>query len=62
MRCVDAVAAAVNQHSITNIAIPVIGTGVFKFPKQLSASIMAEAFRKCLTKATSLQKIQFLRE
>lgn len=58
MRCVHAVVAAANQHSITSIAIPAIGTGVFKFPKQLSASIMAHQFRECLKKSTSLQAVR----
>lgn len=58
MRCIDAVVAAANQHSITSIAIPAIGTGVFKFPKQLSASIMAHQLRECLKKPTSLQAVR----
>ena len=57
-QCIHAVVAAANQHSIASIAIPAIGTGVFKFPKELAASIMAASFRKSLAQPTSLQKIR----
>lgn len=56
--CVHAVVAAANQHSITSIAVPAIGTGVFKFPKELAASIMAHEFRECTQQPTSLQKVR----
>ena len=57
-KCVQSVVAAANQNAITSIAIPAIGTGVFKFPKELSASIMATSFRKCFEQPTSLHKVR----
>jgi O-acetyl-ADP-ribose deacetylase (regulator of RNase III) len=56
--CIQSVVGAANQNEITSIAIPAIGTGVFKFPKELAATIMAAAFRECLAKPTSLQKVR----
>lgn len=58
LRCVHSVVAAANQNSIASIAIPAIGTGVFKFPKELAASIMANQFRACFQQPTSLQKVR----
>ena len=57
-KCVQSVVAAANQNAVTSIAIPAIGTGVFKFPKELSASIMATSFRQCFEQSTSLQKVR----
>lgn len=57
-QCIHAIVEVANQHSIISIAIPAIGTGVFKFPKELAASIIASSFRKCLLQPTSLQKIR----
>jgi O-acetyl-ADP-ribose deacetylase (regulator of RNase III) len=57
-KCIQSVVAAANQNEITSIAIPAIGTGVFKFPKELAAMIMAAAFRECFAKPTSLQKVR----
>jgi O-acetyl-ADP-ribose deacetylase (regulator of RNase III) len=57
-KCIQSVVGAANQHEITSIAIPAIGTGVFKFPKDLSASIMATSFRQCFDQPTSLQKVR----
>lgn len=57
-KCIQSVVGAANQNEITSIAIPAIGTGVFKFPKELSASTMAEAFRECFSQPTSLQKVR----
>ncbi len=57
-KCVQSVVAAANQNVITSIAIPAIGTGVFKFPKELSASIMATSFRQCFEQPTSVQKVR----
>lgn len=57
-QCVHAVVEAANQYSITSIAIPAIGTGVFKYPKELAASIMAQEFRECLQQPTSLQTVR----
>ncbi len=57
-QCVHAVVDAANQYSIFSIAIPAIGTGVFKFPKGLAASIMANQFRACFQQPTSLQTLR----
>lgn len=41
--CVEAVFAVANEHKIASLAIPAIGTGVFKFPPTLCALIMAKS-------------------
>jgi O-acetyl-ADP-ribose deacetylase (regulator of RNase III) len=46
---------AANKNAITSIAVPAIGTGVFKFPKELAAEIMADAFRAFAAAPSSLQ-------
>lgn len=56
--CVHTVVAAANPHSITSIAVPAIGTGVFKIPKELAASIMVNTFRECCHQPTSLQTVR----
>jgi O-acetyl-ADP-ribose deacetylase len=43
--CLSAVFAVANEHKVTSIAIPAIGTGVFKFPLELCASITAKAIK-----------------
>lgn len=53
-KCVYSVVDAANKNAITSIAVPAIGTGVFKFPKELTAEIMADAFRACES-SSSLQ-------
>ena len=45
VECLNAVFALANENSITSIAIPAIGTGVFKFPLELCASITAKAIK-----------------
>lgn len=57
-KCVQAVVEAANQNGIASIAIPAIGTGVFKFPKELSASIMASTFHQCFEQSTSLERVR----
>jgi O-acetyl-ADP-ribose deacetylase (regulator of RNase III) len=57
-KCVQSVVEAANQNAIISIAVPAIGTGVFKFPKELSAFTMVTAFRECFTKPTSLHKVR----
>jgi O-acetyl-ADP-ribose deacetylase (regulator of RNase III) len=58
-KCMQSVVEAVNKTGITSIAIPAIGRGVFKFPKELPASIMATSLRQCFEQPTSLQKVRF---
>ena len=43
--CLNAVFAVANENKITSIAIPAIGTGVFKFPLKLCAEITAKAIK-----------------
>ena len=43
--CLGAVFSVASEHMITTIAIPAIGTGVFKFPLELCASITARAIK-----------------
>ena len=45
----------VHAHQITSIAIPAIGTGIFKFPVELAAQITAEALAKAPSFAPALQ-------
>ena len=45
----------VHAHQITSIAIPAIGTGIFKFPLELAAQITAEALAKAPSFAPALQ-------
>ena len=45
----------VHEHQITSIAIPAIGTGIFKFPVELAAQITAEALVKAPYFAPTLQ-------
>jgi O-acetyl-ADP-ribose deacetylase (regulator of RNase III) len=45
----------VHEHHITSIAIPAIGTGIFKFPVELAAQITAEALAKAPSFAPTLQ-------
>jgi O-acetyl-ADP-ribose deacetylase (regulator of RNase III) len=57
-QCVYSVVDAANKNAITGIAIPAIGTGVFKFPKELAVEIMAKAFLACAAAPSSLQIVQ----
>jgi O-acetyl-ADP-ribose deacetylase (regulator of RNase III) len=57
-KCVYAVVDAANKNAITSIAVPAIGTGVFKFPKGLAAEIMAKAFLACAAGPSSLQLLR----
>jgi O-acetyl-ADP-ribose deacetylase (regulator of RNase III) len=57
-KCVYAVVYAANKNAITSIAIPAVGTGVFKFPKELAAEIMAKAFLACAAAPSSLQMVR----
>lgn len=45
----------VHAHQIKSIAIPAIGTGIFKFPVELAAQITTEALVKASSFAPSLQ-------
>lgn len=57
-KCVYSVVDAANKNAITSIAVPAIGTGVFKFPKELAAGIMAKAFLACAAKPSSIQLVR----
>ena len=57
-KCVYSVVDAANKNAITSIAVPAIGTGVFKFPKELAAEIMAKAFHACAAAPSSLKLIR----
>lgn len=43
--CLSAVFALANENKIVSLALPAIGTGVFKFPLELCASITAQAIK-----------------
>jgi O-acetyl-ADP-ribose deacetylase (regulator of RNase III) len=57
-KCVYSVVDAANKYAITSIAVPAIGTGVFKFPNELAAGIMAKAFLACAAAPSSLQLVR----
>lgn len=57
-KCVYSVVEAANKNAITSMAIPAIGTGVFKFPKELAAEIMANALRACAALPSSLKLVR----
>lgn len=44
-QCLQAVFDVANEHKVKSIALPAIGTGVFKFPVELCASITAKAIK-----------------
>jgi O-acetyl-ADP-ribose deacetylase (regulator of RNase III) len=46
VECLNAVFAVANENKITSIALPAIGTGVFKFPLELCASITANNLKE----------------
>lgn len=43
--CLNAVFAVANEHKIASLALPAIGTGVFKFPLELCSAITAMAIK-----------------
>lgn len=43
--CLNAVFAVANENKIASLALPAIGTGVFKFPIELCAAITAKAIK-----------------
>ena len=46
VECLNAVFTLANENKIASLAIPAIGTGVFKFPLELCAAIMATAIKE----------------
>jgi O-acetyl-ADP-ribose deacetylase (regulator of RNase III) len=57
-KCVYAVVEAANKYEIKSIAVPAIGTGVFKFPKKMAAEIMAKAFLACAAAPSSVERVR----
>jgi O-acetyl-ADP-ribose deacetylase (regulator of RNase III) len=55
--CLDAVFGVANENKISSIALPAIGTGVFKFPLGLCASITAKAIRQNSHSSVQLVRI-----
>ncbi len=55
--CLDAVFEVANENKIESIAIPAIGTGVFKFPLELCASITAKAIKQNSGSSVQLVRI-----
>ena len=45
VECLNGVFALANENKITSLAIPAIGTGVFKFPLEMCAAIMAREIK-----------------
>lgn len=57
VECLNAVFTLANEHKIASIAIPAIGTGVFKFPLELCASITAKAIKANASGSVQLVRI-----
>ena len=57
VECIDAVFAVANENGIASIAIPAIGTGVFKFPIELCALITAKAIKTNVGGSVQLVRI-----
>ncbi len=55
--CLSAVFAVANENKVTSIALPAIGTGVFKFPLELCASITAKAIKANSNGAVQLVRV-----
>lgn len=45
VKCLNGVFSLANMNKITSLAIPAIGTGVFKFPLELCAAVMAKEIK-----------------
>ncbi len=54
----DSVMKLVNEHQIESLAMPAIGTGVFKCPPELSAKMTAEVLAYYQKHGTSLMKVR----
>jgi O-acetyl-ADP-ribose deacetylase (regulator of RNase III) len=57
-RALDSVMRLVNEHHIETLAMPAIGTGVFKCPPALSAGITAQVLSNCQQHGTSLRHVR----
>jgi O-acetyl-ADP-ribose deacetylase (regulator of RNase III) len=55
-RCLEIAA----EHKIKSIAFPNISTGVYRFPKDLAATIAIAEVKKFLTKSKSVKKVLFV--
>jgi O-acetyl-ADP-ribose deacetylase (regulator of RNase III) len=55
--CLNAVFELANSHQISSIALPAIGTGVFKFPLELCASITSKAIKSNASGSVQLVRI-----
>jgi O-acetyl-ADP-ribose deacetylase (regulator of RNase III) len=55
--CLNAVFAIANENKISSIALPAIGTGVFKFPVRLCAEITANAIKANVFGSVQLVRI-----
>jgi O-acetyl-ADP-ribose deacetylase (regulator of RNase III) len=47
------------ENQIASLGIPVIGTGVFKFPPQLAATINARVTRQALAQTNCIKLVRF---
>ena len=55
--CLNAVFAVANEQKISSIALPSIGTGVFKFPIELCASITAKVIKANAGRCVQLVRV-----
>lgn len=56
--CMYSVIRAASVNNLTSIAVPAIGAGVFKFPRELAAEIMATALQSSLSSKSPLQRVR----
>ena len=54
-RAIESMLKVVGENRIRSVAMPAIGTGVFKFPIELAAQITAQALAKASTLAPQLE-------
>lgn len=55
--CLSAVFTLAKQHKIVSLAMPAIGTGVFKFPLELCATVTAQAIKESSCEQLELVRI-----
>ena len=55
--CLNAVFAVANEQKVSSIALPAIGTGVFKFPIELCASITAKVIKANAGRCVQLVRV-----
>ena len=57
-KALDSVIKLVNEHQLESLAMPAIGTGVFKCPPELSAELTARVLAYYMQIGTSLKHVR----